>query len=386
MPGPPAPSIELSHDARKELTRLARGFSIPAAVARRARAVLLAADGLSTGEIGRRLGMTAKTVRLWRARFHADPQPRSLGDRPRSGRPPSVPPEVRAKLVSLACERPTDDKTPFRLLWTRASLRTALHGATGVWLSESEIGRILNAAELRPHLVRLWLHCQDPEFDVKVKRICDLYCGPPAGTTVLCIDEKRLFAHCRPHPLQPAAPGTPAKREFEYSRHGSSVLLAAFDIRTGRLFADCRPRRTGDDLVEFMEMVAAAFPGKVVVIWDNLNVHYDGKDKRWTRFNERHGGRFEFVYTPKHASWTNQVEIWFSLLHRRVLKHGSFPSVEAVTSRVIGFVAHWNEHEAHPFNWTFRGRAKSHQRGFDRLDACPTDRRLGRKRPAAAAA
>jgi hypothetical protein len=98
----------------------------------------------------------------------------------------------------------------------------------------------------------------------------------------------------------------------------------------------------------------------------NLNVHYDGADKRWSRFNERHGGRFEFIYTPKHASWTNQVEIWFSILHRRVLKHGSFGSVEAVNREVLGFIDYWNDNEAHPFRWKFRGTTKPHQRGFVR--------------------
>lgn len=104
-----------------------------------------------------------------------------------------------------------------------------------------------------------------------------------------------------------------------------------------------------------MEAVARRVPGPVVVIWDQLNVHTDGPSKRWTEFNARHGGRFTFVHTPKHASWLNQVECWFSILERRLLRHGSFPDVDAVNARVEGFIGHWNEHEAHPFNWTFRG-------------------------------
>ena len=92
------------------------------------------------------------------------------------------------------------------------------------------------------------------------------------------------------------------------------------------------------------------------VVWDNLNIHGDGKEKRWTNFNKRHGHRFRFVHTPLHASWVNQVEIWFSILQRRVLRHGSFTGQAALSEAVLGFIAHWNRIDAHPFRWTFTGR------------------------------
>ena len=345
---------------------LASSQRAPYAQVRRARIILLAADGFSNAEIARWLCTDEKTARRWRDRFAAAPGLAALQDRRRSGRPPRIAPAVRAKVISLACDRPADCKAPFRLVWTRKSLADAVAKATDVRMSESEIGRILSARELRPHRVRPWLHCQDPAFNEKIEPICRLYIEPPADTAVLCIDEKRLFARKHPAELQLARPGEPGHVEFEYSRHGSSVLLAAFEVRTGKVFGNCRDRRTGDDLVEYMELVAAQYDGKVCVIWDNLNVHYDGADKRWSRFNERHGGRFEFIYTPKHASWTNQVEIWFSILHRRVLKHGSFGSVEAVNREVLGFIDYWNDNEAHPFRWKFRGTTKPHQRGFVR--------------------
>ena len=104
-----------------------------------------------------------------------------------------------------------------------------------------------------------------------------------------------------------------------------------------------------------MQEVARKNPRRpVYVVWDNLNIHYDGKDKRWTEFNARHGNRFHFNYTPKHASWLNQVEIWFSILQRRVLRYGSFKSREQLRDRVLAFIAWWNEEEAHPFRWTWR--------------------------------
>ncbi len=112
------------------------------------------------------------------------------------------------------------------------------------------------------------------------------------------------------------------------------------------------------------------------VVWDNLNVHYDGEPMRWTEFNKRHGGRFRFVHTPKHASWVNQVEIWFSILERRLLRNGSFGSVDAVVERTLGYVDHWNEHERHPFEWTFRGTRDFRPRSDFGIHARATHRLL----------
>ena len=348
--------MTIPSELRPKLKRLATSRTAPHREVQRAQIVKLAAHGWSNVRIAGRVGSSVRLVRRWRSRFAADPRMKTLRDRPRSGRPSEVPLAVRARLISLACERVDDDKTPFRVLWSQEALQTALEDDTGVQISTSEIGRILRNAAIRPHRVRMWLNSQDPQFAAKCRVVCKYYVAPPPGVTVLCVDEKRLFAHAHEPGLKP--PGrrhSEVRREYEWSRHGSSVLLAAFNVANGRVFGECRDRRTGSDLVGFMEAVAERVPGPVVVIWDNLNVHYDGNDRRWTEFNERHGGRFTFVYTPKHASSLNQVECWFSILERRLLRHASFPDVPAVNARVEGFIDHWNEHEAHPFNWTFRG-------------------------------
>lgn len=102
-----------------------------------------------------------------------------------------------------------------------------------------------------------------------------------------------------------------------------------------------------------MEELARSIPhGPVYIVWDNLNIHHG---ERWEQFNEKHGGRFHFVHTPIHASWLNQIEIWFGILHKRVLKYGSFQSVEQLVEKVCAFMQHWNDFEAHPFRWKFRG-------------------------------
>ncbi len=363
MPGPPATPISLDAATRIALFAVFRRTSAPFRDVVRAMIIVLAAQGEDNEAIARRTGLHVRTVRRWRSRFAENPDILTLRDQPRSGRPPKVPPEVRAQLIKLACARPSGSKEHkallFRDVWTYGALADALAEETGTRISESEIGRILRSNKLRPHRVRMWLHSPDPDFAAKVRRICDLYCEPPPGAVVLCIDEKAIFAREHKYAMRAPGPGWPGRKEFEYIRHGTCVLLAAFNTATGEVFGQVRLRRTACDLVVFMESVAAHYAGReIYVIWDNLNIHHDGPGKRWSRFNEAQGGRFHFVYTPIHASWTNQVEIWFSILHRRVLKHGSFTSVAAVMERVDGFIDIWNDEEGHPFNWTFRGEVE----------------------------
>jgi transposase len=264
---------------------------------------------------------------------------------------------VRCKLVQLACERPLQSGTPapFREVWTYGALAEAVEQSTGCRLSVSEVGRILRFEEIRPHRVRQWLKCSDPAFLEKAERVCDLYLHPPRGEVVLCIDEKPMQVIERCHPMHVDIKDGSLRSEYEYRRHGTQSLLAAFDTETGRVFGRVVAHRSGAALVSFMEEMARRYPGKTVhVVWDNLNIHFDGTEARWSEFNKRHGGRFRFVHTPKHASWMNQIEIWFSILQRRVLKHGSFTSRLEQARRVRGYIKHWNRWERHPFRWTWR--------------------------------
>jgi transposase len=298
----------------------------------RAQIVLLCARGLSNAEIAQSVGCSERTARKWRGRFAQAPTLDTLKDRPRSGRPAVVPVATRCEVVKLACQRPEGSKARFRDVWTLGSLRQALREETGWELSRSEIRRIL--------------------------QICQLYVEPPAGATVLCIDEKSgIQALERRYPSQSPRRGEPGRFEFEYRRHGTRTLLAAFDTRTGQVFGHCGASRKESDLLAFMEAVAERYPkGPVYVIWDNLNIHHG---QRWEVFNQRHMGRFHFVYTPLHASWVNQIEIWFGILQRRILRYGSFSSPEELEAAVLGFVDSWNAFEAHPWKWTFRGQGRT---------------------------
>ncbi len=301
-------------------------------------------------------GCSDRVVRKWRARWEACPCLESLLDAARSGRPARISLQTRCEIVSLACERPADNHVAFRDVWSYQAVADALRACSGERVSRSTVRRVLNAGGFRPHRVRYWLHSPDPDFRAKVARVCRLYRHPPAGAVVVSIDEKPMQALARRHPTHVGPRGT-VRYEFEYRRRGTCSLLAAFDTRSGEVFGRVVPHRDAKALLSFMEALALRYKGRrIYVIWDNLNVHHDGPDERWTRFNCEHEGRFRFVHTPLHASWVNQVEIWFSILQRRLLRYGSFESVAALARDVLGFIRHWNRNEARPFRWSFAGR------------------------------
>lgn len=239
----------------------------------------------------------------------------------------------------------------FSAVWTQRTVQAEYERETGEKMSISEIGRTLRWAGLRPHRVRVWLHSPDPDFAAKVKRICTLYLEIPPGATLLCVDEKPgMQALEHRFPLHQPEQGE-TRLEFEYTRHGTATLIAAFNVKTGAVFGRGW-RRTGPGLVRFLEALAEEYPkGDVYIVWDNLNVH---KGALIDAFHAKQGGRFHFVYTPLHASWVNQVEIWFSVLQRQVLTHGSFVSKADLEAAVMGFITHWNK-VARPFRWRFRG-------------------------------
>lgn len=353
-PGPIPLPLTISEDVLPELERTANSATLGHALVQRARIVLLASQGQRADFIAMQVGCDARTVRKWKRRFRQCASVDALHDRFRSGRPAKVPLVARCTVVQLACERPTEKLAPFRDTWTHKALALAAFSVTGVLLSVSEIGRILHFNNLRPHLVRYWLTTKDPDFAPKAERICDLYLNVPPGAKVYCVDEKPIQVLGRKFPAL-VAPNGVVRKEYEYIRRGTCCLLAAFDVQTGRVLGEVVDHRTAENTVAFLEKLAWQQPtGDVYVVWDNLNTHYDGPDKRWTAFNARHGNRFHFVYTPIHASWLNQVEIWFSIIEKRILKHADFADLAACQTRVMGFVHWWNSQEAHPFRWTWR--------------------------------
>ncbi len=202
---------------------------------------------------------------------------------------------------------------------------------------------------------------------------------------VVSVDEKTgIQALERLHPTLPTRPGLTERREFEYTRHGTLCLIANFEVATGRsVLPTIGPTRTEEDFASHIRQTVMADPdaGWIFVL-DQLNTHMSealvrlvaelckidcnlGRKRKKgilksmasrKRFLEDEAHRIRFVYTPRHASWLNQVEIWFSILARRALKRASFKSVEALRQRLVDFIDYFNAVLAKPFRWTYAGK------------------------------
>jgi hypothetical protein len=252
-------------------------------------------------------------------------------------------------------------------------------------MSRSTVQRILAEADLKPHKSRYWLHSDDPDFESKALAICRLYLAAPRlyqrGELVLCVDEKTsIQALERLYPTKPAEPGRVERREFEYLRHGTRCLLGTLVVPTGQILGSVTARRGRWDFVRHIRDVVEAFPQATKFHWvmDNLNTHWtfelcrylaraegeavwQGRPKLRTgaqrrAFLQNPAHKHVVHYTPKHGSWLNQIEIWFGVLARRVLRRGEFHSVEELTRRILEYIGHYNAHQAHPYAWTYTGK------------------------------
>jgi transposase len=349
--------LRLSPTERDGLQTIVRRQRGQARLYRRARTVLLAAEGQSVSAVARSMGTCRARVGDWLQRFRAQ-RLDGLADRPRSGRPVEITPLERHQVIATACLSPADFGLQ-RVLWDHATLARALVSAGLVRaISPRTVGRILQDAEIKPHHVKMWCHSDDPNYQEKMRAIVDLYVRLPKGQPVLSLDEKtgmQALSHRRP--LKPASSGHRPRLDFEYQRHGTRCLFACFNVGTGHVLGRCTTTRTREDFLSFLDEVARAYrQSQVHLILDNLNTHRDTQQGAFmTQWNRQHGGRFVFHYTPTHGSWLNQVELWFCVLSRRILRYGEFRAPEELVAAIERFIRQWNETEAHPFRWTYDG-------------------------------
>jgi transposase len=349
--------LRLSSQEQRELEAITRHQRGEVRLYRRARMVLLAAQGVSKASIARQLGTNRVRVGDWLRRFERD-RVAGLTDHARSGRPIEITPLERHQVIAAACRLPKAFGVD-RAVWTHETLRDAVVSADLVHaISSTSVGMILDEAEIKPHRVKRWCHSRDPDFQKKMRAIVRLYINRPRGEPVLCIDEKTgMQALSRSRALQPAQAGRAARFEFEYKRNGTRCLFGCFNIATGRVIGRCTSSRTREDFLSFMDLVASVYrQERVHIVLDNLNTHKDTNQGRFvTQWNRRHGGRFVFHYTPTHGSWLNQIELWFGIVSRRVLRYGHFPSPDELVAAIESFIDTWNRVEAHPFRWTYQG-------------------------------
>lgn len=337
-----APKIELSIEERQQLQQWVNKPSTPQALSLRAKIILLASKGRENKEIQQILQADKNVVSKWRRRFKRE-HLEGLRDRPGRGRKRIYGHSERLRVIIKGCEKPQEARR-----WTVRDLASAL---VDMRISKSTVGRILKEIDLKPHKVETWLSSRDPEFEPKAAEICGLYLSPPENALVVCVDEKTgIQALGRKLPDKPELPGSPRKREFEYQRHGTVSLFAAFTVHSGEVIAEVKERHTRIEFLDFLEEINHQCPkDKIIhVIVDNLAVHKTPEVKTWLSTHRR----FEFHFTPTHASWLNQVEMWFSILARRFLKDGIFNSKGELIQGLMNYIKSYNEH-AKPFRWTY---------------------------------
>jgi hypothetical protein len=291
-------------------------------------------------------------VSKWRARFARD-RLRGLADAPRSGAPLTHGPETRALLIAKACTRaPTTPQGARQERWTYEQLGVA------VGMSGSQAHAILKRAEIKPHLTDYWIMSDfsKPEFEQRRGEVCGLYVNPPENVLVVSIDEKTgIQAKAPTKPDIPPTPGKPARREHEYKRNGTQCLFAALKVHHGEVLAMPSKTRNRFDLIRFLDHLDSEIPvvegQRIVAISDNLSTRGTQEVQDWLAAHPRWG----FQFTPTHASWLNQIEIFFSILWRRLLKHGIFTSEQDLAEQMLAFVETYNQ-TAKPFTWTYTGK------------------------------
>lgn len=337
--GRPKEALVLAERQREELESLARSRSMPHGLVRRAKIILLSADGMTNKAIGERIGMSNWRVGEWRKRYLRQGMA-GLYDEARPGGPRSIEDEEIAALI-----RKTLDETPKNAThWTCRSL------AEESGLSKSTVQRVWKAFGIQPHRQKHFTLSTDPYFVDKVRDIVGLYMNPPDKALVLCVDEKsQIQALDRTQPMLPMGLGYVEGLTHNYRRHGTTTLFAALDVATGNVIAQCKRRHRHQEFLQFLRHIDQNVPANLDVhlIVDNYATHKHERVRRWLAARPR----YHIHYTPTYSSWLNQVEIWFNIITQKAIRRGSFSSVRQLVDKIQYFTDAYNP-DARPFLWT----------------------------------
>jgi transposase len=351
--------ITLRAGERRFLKARARQATAPYRQVMRARIVLLAAAGLANTHIARKLGIAPNTVVKWRKRFCKEGVD-GLADHKRPGRPPMFPAAVVAQAKAIACELPATRGVPLGR-WSLQELHDELL-ATGLVdaVSTTTLWRWLRQDALQPWRHQAWIFPRDPAFAAKATRVLDLYqrvfdgASLGADQYVISADEKtQIQARCRCHSTLPPGQARVMRVEHEYDRGGALAYLAAWDVHHARLFGRCEPS-TGIDpfgrlVAQVMTVEPYASAERVFWVVDNGSSH---RGQASIKRLEGRWANLRLVHLPVHASWLNQIEIYFSIVQRKVLTPNDFTDLVEVEHRLLGFQRRY-EQTAVPFDWRY---------------------------------
>jgi transposase len=325
---------------RAALERLVRARAGRADLAKRARLILLLADGNSYVTVCEGLGCSPSFVAKWKARFETD-RLDGLRGRHRGRKAWVLTARLRARILAWTRKAPPDGSTH----WSTRKLADVLG------IDHLSVLKTWREAGLQPHRLERYLRSTDPAFEDKAADIIGLYLDPPQHAAVFCVDEKSAIqALDRLDPVLPLSPGRAERHGFEYRRRGTLSLFAAFNTQTGEVFGQTAARHTSAEFVAFLTDLVAAQPREraLHVVLDNLAIHKTGQV---TTFLETHP-HVHLHFTPTYSSWLNQVELWFAKVERDVTARGIFTSVHDLARKLVRYVRQYNK-TAKPFRWTY---------------------------------
>ena len=336
--GRPTQPIDLSHETKEQLLSITRSHSLPHGLVRRAKLILMAAEGFTNKIIAEKLDLSPVVIGMWRKRFLKQGL-MGLYDEARSGGPRSISDEHIARLIRKTLQKKPKKDTH----WTCRSI------AQETQLSKSTVQRVWKAFALQPHRQKHFKLSTDPFFAEKVRDIVGLYLNPPDKALVLCVDEKsQIQALDRTQPLLPLGLGYVEGITHDYIRHGTTTLFAALDIASGNVLTQCKSRHRHQEFLTFLRHIDANVPEDLDIhlVIDNYSTHKHAKIRKWLAARPR----YHVHYTPTYASWLNQVEIWFNIITQKAIRRGTFRSVKDLIDKIKLFVDQYNKNSK-PFMW-----------------------------------
>lgn len=371
--GKRASSIELSNEEREYLKLQTRARTIQAQTVTRARILLLRADSVSIDAIADKVGLNRCSVMLCLKKFKEGGIENALFDAPGRGRNAEITDEEKAWIINIACQKPIDFGYAAET-WTYAKLTSHINktaeaaGYTRLsTIHKSTVNTILDEADIKPHKITYYCENRDPDFDSKMHNVLLVYkqlemqfdesgkliISEDTPIHVLSYDEKpgiQAIATTSDD-LMPDEKHSTINRDYEYKRLGTLSLLAAIDLQTGEAIPLVRDKHSSMEYIEFLKLLDDKYPkgDKLCIVLDNLKVHTSEATRKYLATVP---GRFEFVFTPKHGSWLNMVEGFFSKMTRQMLRGIRVKSKEELTNRIYRYFAEINE-EPIVFHWKY---------------------------------
>jgi transposase len=407
-----AAKVIVTEEQHEILQQIANARTASQQLIQRANVILLAFPGMLNAKIAEQVGLNRQQVGLWRRRWADSWQAliaiecsenratlkrsieQTLSDAPRSGAPCTFSAEQVTQILAIACESPKLSGRPIDN-WTHRELTDEVIKRQVVSsISISQVGCYLKEADLQPHRSKYWLNTKEKDqavFDQQVQIVCQTYQEAPelyfqANTHTVSVDEMPgIQAIERIEKKIPMQPGKPERIEYEYKRHGTLCLIGNWDVVTGQIIAPTiGTTRTEEDFLRHIFHTIQTDPkAGWVFVMDNLNVHCSASLVRYiaglegidestlgekgksgilksmaTRqaFLTDRNHRVRIVFTPKHSSWMNQIEVVFGIVHRRAVVRGNFASQQELKERLLSFIDYFNRTFARPFRWTYTGR------------------------------